>query len=599
MINDTKRFLSRMGLAAAALAVACSGDPNVDPQPEAPAGGKVEVRIAATLSSATRTEIEENGAVTRWSPDDRIALWAERDGAAVLTAQPFSLWHFGEEYPVAWFTSRIDPMGEGTYVYYGAYPVPDAVDGIRAEYDLPAVQDGSNDLRCAVMVGRPVRAAALTNLTEELHFAFVHKLHILKITVPEDRNLLGEPVSRLEIDFSRPVTGRLTVDATDPDAPVALTGGSSVLTLEFPAPVEAGAVVYAVIAPVDLTGRTISFKAYSERSESQSITTMGKVFTAGHTTPIRLTIPPRLNKTKFYFTIGTNYLGEAPQSFTVRFTDGTAFPGGEDAVTFAAADADAEGRYEYAYTGDFDTDYSGREFEVVFESAHARVRKNFVMPAVERYASTTVAPLEVPYLFFEDFSTVDEFGVSEWKDNDKKAEGDALELTDGFLRSGWTGTQVFSTAATSVTLKDRHEGTRIAAGDYRGRLDSAPMTDQEGYGLKSGASVAVSVSFDYSCSSQGTTDNSYKVYMTFGSTTKSGPIAAFYHTTRDHNEKVSGEEKQLTVGGSGTQSYRIEGCGPAHRLSWDVFATGNAGSGALHYCNYYLTLDNIRVSIAQ
>jgi len=569
---------------------------------EAEETGKVTVRVAVPME-VSRTEIEENGTVTRWSPGDRIALWALQGGSYALEAQPFDLWHFGMEYPTAWFTAQIAPMAEGTHTYYAAYPVPDAVSGTVAEYELPVLQNGTADLSHAVMVARPAEGEALTTAgAEELHLDFVHKLHVLKITVPENKNLLGEPISRLEIDFSQPVVGRLLVDVSDAGAPVALddNNSSSVLTLEFPAPVDAGTPVYAVIAPVDLTGHTISFKAYSERLESKTVTTFGKDFAAGHTTPIRLTIPAQLNKTKFYFTIGTNYLGEAPETFTVRFTDGTPFPGGEDAVTFAAADADAEGRYEYNYTGDFDTDYSGKEFEVVFESAHARVRKNFTMPAVERYASTTVAPLEVPYLFFEEFSTVGEFGVSEWKDNDKKAEGNAVELTSGFLRTGWTGTQVFSSAGASVTLKDRHEGTRIAAGDYRGRLDSAPMTDAEGYGLKSGASVAVSVSFDYSCSSHGTTYDNYKVYMTFGSTTKSGPIAAFYHTTRDHNEdgKVSGEEKQLTDGGSGTQSYRIEGCGSAHRLSWDVFATGNSG-WTPHSCNYYLTLDNIRVSIAQ
>ena len=35
----------------------------------------------------------------------------------------------------------------GDYTYYAAYPAPESVDGTRATYTLPAVQDGTYDMR--------------------------------------------------------------------------------------------------------------------------------------------------------------------------------------------------------------------------------------------------------------------------------------------------------------------------------------------------------------------------------------------------------------------------------------------------------------------
>lgn len=583
-------------LSLAGLLSGCGDSQIGEPCPE-PDAGSVTVRIAAARD-ITRTEIEENGTVTRWSSDDRIALWASDGSALALAAQPFALWHFGEEYPEAWFTAQIEPIAEGSYTYYGAYPVPDDTTGTVAGYDLPAVQDGSADMRHAVMVARPAEGGSLTGVSNgELHLSFLHKCHILKITIPEDKNLLGMPIDRLELDFGCPVTGRLTVDVSDPDASVQLEGGESVLTLDFPTPVDAGATVFAVIAPVDLTEGAVAFRAYSSGYESEGIYMPGKRFLAGHTTPIRLTIPQLRKITRLDFSVGQdelNHLGEEPQSFVVRMLDGGTFPGGETEIAFTA---DASNRYEYSFEGEFEDNLSGKRFEVVFDSEHAVVRSELRMPDVVTYSRNTVPEMEVPYLFFEDFSTIDEFGVSEWKDNSESVKGDVSDLNYGFANSGWTGTQVFSTAGVSVTLKDRHEGTRIANGDYRGRLDSAPMTNGDGYGLKPDAAVKVAVSFDYGCELYATADDNYKVYMTYGSTTTSGGIKAYYTQAGvGYNQKVTGTEQQLSVGESGSVSYAIEGCTPAHRLSWDVFCTGNSG-WTPRSCNYYLTLDNIRVSI--
>lgn len=273
---------------AAAAAIACScSDKAAAPESD----GVQQVCISA--SAHTRTFLEEDGRTTRWMPGDRIALWACSSAGFVLTAEPFSLWHYGEGFPTAFFTAGIDPLPAGTYTYYAAYPVPASVSGSSVAYDLPAVQSGSADASCAVMLARPVEGAALeAGRNPDFGLSFIHRTHILKITVPESKNLLGAPVERLEIDFPTPVAGRLTLDAARPDAaPVLSDGGTSTLTLDFPLPVDAGDTFWAVIAPGDMSGGQIVFRAYSASARSAAISTPGKEFLPGHTTPVRLTIP--------------------------------------------------------------------------------------------------------------------------------------------------------------------------------------------------------------------------------------------------------------------------------------------------------------------
>lgn len=586
MTEYTKRVVFGWMSSLVLLLAGCAESQVEEPRPDEPAG-PVTVRVAAARD-ITRTEIEENGTVTRWSDDDRIALWASDGAALALEAQPFALWHFGEVYPEAWFTAQIDPMTEGRYTYYGAYPVPDAVSGTVAEYDLPAVQDGSKSMRRAVMVARPVEGEALTGAANgELHLSFVHKLHILKITIPEEKNLFGQPIDRLELDFGRPVTGRLTVDVSDPDAPVTLSEGASVLSLDFPTPVDAGSSVFAVIAPVDLTEGAVAFRAYSRGCESESISMPGKRFLAGHTTPIRLTIPCMRKVTYIDFSIGQgelNHLGEEPQSFTVRMLDGGTFPGGETELTFAA---DASNRYEYSFEGEYADNLSGKRFEVVFDSEHAVVRSEFRMPDVQAYGRNTLPALEVPYLFFEDFSGVNQ----EFHYNDKHSfsnTGDKGRWLDEYGLTGWSGGRVGGMAGTSVRIACHRE---FLANSYYARMDSAPIEC-----LKPGVTAPVRITFDYGMNREGsglgTADVGQTCYMgyvtgaeayTSASTTGTW-ISDFYikELVADWN----------TLGH--TTEYSIADCTNNTRLSWRTACESNNGP---NNSTCFLYIDNVRVSI--
>ncbi|WP_297606890.1 hypothetical protein [uncultured Alistipes sp.] len=590
MTEYTKRVVFGWMSSLAVLLAGCA-----ETQVEEPRPGPVSVRVAAARE-ITRTEIEENGTVTRWSPDDRIALWASDGSALALTAEPFALWHFGEEYPEAWFTAQIDPMAEGRYTYYGAYPEPDALSGTVAEYDLPAVQDGSKSMRRAVMVARPAEGEALTGAANgELRLSFVHKLHILKITIPEQKNLLGQPIHRLELDFGRPVAGRLTVDVSDPEAPAALTEGKSVLSLDFPTPVDAGATIFAVIAPVDLSDGEVSFRAYSQACESESISMPGKHFLAGHTTPIRLTIPAMRKATYIDFSLGTgelNHLGEEPRSFRIRLLDGGSFPGGETELDFAA---DASNRYEYAFVGEFADNLSGKRFEVVFTSDHAVVRSEYRMPDVQVYGRTVVPALEVPYLFFEDFSGLSASfeNRSEFSNSDT-VNASAISL-GSYALEGWFGARIGGLAGGNIRIASRVEMGLWARNVMLGRVDSAPLANLT-------APATIRVTYDYAGDYfEGVGSGGFPVYSAGCSRT------AVKHGS-DAIERVAENVNGIVLASDGnhdnsamygvtphTESYTMEACDAETRLSWSV--TNNRASSFAGNGQYWLYIDNVRVSI--
>ena len=112
------------------------------------------------------------------------------------------------------------------------------------------------------MVARPITAAALAEgVVTELGLKFVHKMHALRIILP-DNTLQGSPIYKIEFSFPTNVVGDVTVDITDPYAEATLTNGSTNLTLSIPSDYKAGDYLYAMIFPTDLTGN-ISYRVFA------------------------------------------------------------------------------------------------------------------------------------------------------------------------------------------------------------------------------------------------------------------------------------------------------------------------------------------------
>ena len=131
----------------------CSETPAADTKP---AAGTIEVsigsgpKIGIRTGAQTRTELDEEGELVRWTDNDRIVLWAVNSQVqTTIDRQVFKLWHYNAEYNTAKFTATVPEMPEDTYVYYAVSPEPVAgtltVDAANPSA-APQLTDGSNIL---------------------------------------------------------------------------------------------------------------------------------------------------------------------------------------------------------------------------------------------------------------------------------------------------------------------------------------------------------------------------------------------------------------------------------------------------------------------
>lgn len=605
-------FLLALSLGAAS----CSQAPEQTPQTEAKTI-RVTVGSGPQFDIATRTELDPDGTTVRWAVGDRMAMWAVNasSGSAHLAAHPFVLWHYNQTYDEAKFTADIPEMPEGDYTYYAVSPVPDAVSGTIASYDIAAVQDGSFEGAHDILVAAPVAGGALLpgDNSEAVSLAFAHKIHLLKIHIPENR--MNLPITRLTLTFPRPVTGRLTVDAADPDAPAQLAEGNNVLTLSFAEPKDAGDTVYAMIAPTELTADDrIEIKAYTESKESLTATMHGKNYLAGHTTPIRLTIPEIYRVTRIFFSLagrdgstdlaedlaggyGCSTLGERVDSFTLTAPAGIDLGNGSNVRSFTVNDANS---YEIFYEGEFNDNLSGKQLTVTFDSENTLTSRQFTMPQIA--AETTneggALALVVPWLYFEDFSTgiTADFELnSEWK-SDRFSNTSASQLSN--LPTGWTGACVGGKKGVGIRVASHCiYGVFMVYSRCAGRVDSPPIS-----AIKEGKSPKVTVSYTYGGNRFEGVGSGGSILVSAGYTTNNNnPIASdqgIANTTIPEaaiNVDSSGNNNDYTLGALHARSYTIPQCQHDTRLSWRInnnrTGTGNG--------TYWIYIDNIKVSIAR
>ena len=592
------------------LCAACSK--NTDEATD-PATRSIEVAIGSgprldiRPQSTTRTELGDDGVSVKWQTGDRLALWAVNSAAqTVVDAAAFSLYHYNATYNSASFRGSIPQMAEETYTYYAVSPVPASTEGLRASYDIPAVQDGAFHGEWDVMVATPIEGAAalrehdkkdasgISDNTDIVNLQFAHKMHVLKIAIPH--NDLGEPVSEIVLTFPTPVAGRLTVDAANPDAAAELSEPSNTLTLRFAEPKDVGAVVYALIAPVMLEeGQEVSIVAssLSRESEVRTFAPADRTFAAGHTTPINYNVPAAAAQlTQLIFTLtetGVNTLGEAINTFTVTAPAGWSFEDGSQSHTF---DVTGTGDYTVRFRDYTNPTQEMPGFQVTYDSEHALLTETFTLPAVTAGAENRVASFRVPYLFEEDFSGIEQ-----------TRESENTELLTDYNLADW-GASRYSMApgrlACAVWIASSTEG--IFGGSHCGRLDSPVLP------LKKSANIEVSYSIGGSrVSGAAFLGTSYWV-----------SVCQFGTETNPASFPISGEENVPTnlietfrpdIGGSMTESlptppkqYTIYNVEVGTRLSWRCtyeMESSTGSSPTLTRKTLYLYLDDIRVSIAQ
>ena len=563
-----------------------------------PADGPV--RVAFALSDEdTKTVLEPESGFFSWETDDRIAVWAyDASGNSVLESQPFTLLARGNSNRRAYFTSVLpSAMTEGDYSYYLAYPYPESVSGTTAVFTLPSVQDGKASGGTGICVSDRVAAGALQPFDEtapvdrtlSFNAGLRHILHYLRFYVPEGCNILGEPIKSIEFTMPQPTAGEVHVNVLDRSA--SLSGGGNKIKLNLEELLAENEFAAAGIFPPQSTyaeGDYMNIRVFSENaySDLEPINLAGRNFQAGHITsvPMRITSIGIYN---IYFSFVSNNLGEEVQKITVSLPspitsdgvsrrdfvfsheDGSAISLGE---TFRISTIEAA---EFAAL-------SSLSASVTYESENAIVSESLSFPAFVQSDTSCSLSLNCPYLFFEDFSTLEAFSS-----NDAYESGFSTGSKSGLsFANGWTAARAGGQAGTAIRLAARRE----TSARYPARCDSPQLT-----GIKKGHNVSLKLSFDYSMNRQelGSSKVGQTVYVgwttetgALSSGSKSGTFPASFHINETTGSYTNIDKTYELVLDDMDSSKRL-----SIRTNTDYYAFNNS--------TCWLYIDNIKVTITK
>ena len=449
----------------------------------------VEVCISLPVD-ATRTAIDDDGKRTRWAEGDELAVWAnDSAGNSIFSNATFMLRYFSTEWDKAYFVGNIAEMPDGDYTYYMSYPRPLSIDGTMATFRVAADQSGMYDGKYDIMVADPTLYGSLTTgEAVEINTVMRHQMHALKITVPEKASNFDNKVYALDITFPTAVVGDITIDVTNPDAKPVYTNTSNTISVKSTEGFAVGSDIWVFVLPGTVSGDvSYEIKGSMQRSEVATYP-LEREFERGHVTPIRMAMPPFKKITVFNFSIGENYLGEDFNFFTLYDNNGT---------NMGTFNRNAENLYKFEYEGEFDVaPYNNKEWTLVFDSENAVVENKVNMGTLKAYFENTITPVDVPYLFFENFENVTEsesYGNNSYSSNEREQPGVALS---GAL-AGWNAARYWiKPGAARVNTRSQVVKIFMAFQSYHyGRLDTPPLGNGT-RGIKSGKKVSVKLSFD-------------------------------------------------------------------------------------------------------
>ena len=564
---------------------------------------------------ATRTSLDPDGVTTRWTPGDKLAVWAkDTEGNYAFENATFMLRYYSEAYDKAYFTSNIAAMSEGEYTYMLSYPTPVSTQGTLATYTLPDVQNGTYDGRYDIMLAEPVVESALTSSKRvELNTVMRHQMHALKITIPEKSSNFDDKVYRVEITFPNPVAGDITIDVSNPDADPVYSNTSNTITVKSNEGFDVGSDIWVFVLPGTVSGE-VSYRIYgAEQRSVVSTYSLEREFVRGHVTPVRMAMPEFDMYTVLNFSIGESHLGEDFNFFTLYDNNGA------NMGTFYR---NAENRYSVEYEGEFNADnFNNADWTLVFDSENAVVENSVNLGSIKPYFQNTITPVDVPYLLFEDFQNVTEsesYGNNSYSQSEREQPGKSL---DGAMpTNGWNAARYWIKPG-AARVNARFQAVSAAFTSYHyGRIDTPPLGNGT-RGLKSTANVEIKVSFDaayYVLDDSSLSVNSTTLCMT-AHTNQSNPIDGI--PTGVEGLSWSGiKEYDTTLDDFGTVLYRAENMKsvgseafndnytqfsteikvpynsrlcfyPTMSVTTEAISVGN--------CETSVYIDNIRVSIAK
>lgn len=486
-----KNLLKVASFALLALVVAACADKEAS-TPTASIVPDTEVGFSLPMD-ATRTSIDPaDGRTTRWVEGDKLAVWAKSgDGSYAFENAIFTLRYFSTEWDKAYFTSSIAAMGEGDYTYLLSYPQPKAVEGTLATYSVAAVQSGKYDGVHDIMIAEPVVEGALTAESKvELNTVMRHQMHALKIVVPEKSSNFSDRVYSLEVTFPNPVVGDIIVDVANPNAEPTYANTSNTIVVNSNEGFAVGSDIWVFVLPGTVSG-DVSYKVKGLEQRSEVATyQLECTFAAGHITPIRMAMPPFEKYTVLNFSIGANYLGEDFNYFTLYDHNG---------VNRGAFNRNSENRYTVEFFGEFDAAaYNNTNWTLVFDSENAVVENKVNLGTLKPYFQQNIAPVDVPYLLFENFDSATEkesYGDNSYSSSEREQPG--VSLDGAMPTNGWNAAR-FWLKPGAIRINSRYQSVKIFvafASNHHGRVDTPPLGNGT-RGLKAGKSVNVKLHFD-------------------------------------------------------------------------------------------------------
>lgn len=541
-----------------------------------------------------------------WQRGDRITLIAY-DGSNQIFAKEASFWaqltsNTPSGFPQSYFKAKFNSATEQDLLSaienytsgkcYAVSPINGVtISGTSATMTIPSLQNGEYNSAYDFMTASSGDIDELMLSTGEnedyvndIDLQFQHHTHAFRVTIPG--NNLGKEITKAYLKFPFDVVGSMTVDYTT--GSVSSSPTSDLVTVEFIRPKSAGDEFWVFIAGVENKGPVdIRFQAADGTFTERRVANFAQLnWSAGKISKIRMSVPQATTYTTVKYTVSDySKLGEPVEKLHLTLPSGYYFT--NYSQTYNAASVN--GVHEFELFSDMvDSTLQGSTLAVSYESAHANV------PSTIKYSDTT---LSAPYLFEEDFSSIKSYS----RDIETGAQGtacDAYDLSESTygLSPGWTGARTGGEAGKLIRVGGRVDEVFLGTTRTYGRLDSAPLN-----GIKSGASVKVSVSFRYSGGRTGS--SKYSPNAICGYVTNLDKINGFTTTFKESAQwaDVDGAQSVPNVPTSGgtwlSMTYSIGDCTASHRLSWQVVGLGRSKS--ITNGNQWMCIDDIKVSIVQ
>ena len=599
----------------------------------------VEVAIRASHSATGRTALGDvpSGVQSgteqpiEWSVGDKIGVWAKADGesAYAVNGAVFTLSTYNDTYDDADFMATIDPMAAGTYTYYAVYQQPSSQSGTTVSYTLPSQQSGAYDPALDVMAATATGNALVSReddssanvAWQEPRLSFEHLFHMIRIRIPEGKNLLGQPIKRLDIVFPQDVVGTASFDVTNPSQ-ITWSNLSNKITVEIPNKGnyidEDSNYVWLHIKPGTLNG-TISFQAYDSYGVPSTVisTNINKSVESQRVTPIALTIPQSAyDVTYLDFTVYKNNLGEPLENISLSgltFVDADAY---SQTSTISLLSDENPQIFKVAVVG-APSSVQNSNVTITYQSQHAKIEDRSIplTTAITKFEDTSINVLPsnlvaensnivkivVPYLYYEDFSDAKTYANNDDGSNSLFSTSfDGVDLTENANLANWSGARCGVNTGLSARINVRTEATGInflGSARYCGRIDS-PFIEN----INENKEPNVIVKFNYAI----TAGVRHEIYASWGYHSNTGVIngtqfgGAF--STIDGSSTIQNPMNKDVKGSGGTYSnvsestsFTIEKCkNRQYRLAWDVYSKGNSIGNS----DGWLYIDNIKVSIA-